>query len=141
MPIDQGKDDALAGYLSDELKAVNAHLPRGRKTLARLMNEAHPHVLLNDGSEHHFRKKELHFIAEMITKEEQSLLLLPMILEVQSEAGDIVIHTKEGIEAKVLSIIVEMPLVVRHDILRIFRSQVNILRSALKTTTQYVFRP
>jgi len=141
MPIDQGKDDALTGYLSDELKAVNAHLPRGRKTLARLMNEAHPYVLLNDGSEHHFRKKELHFIAEMITKEEQSLLLLPMILEVQSEAGDIVIHTKEGIEAKVLSIIVEMPLVVRHDILRIFKSQVNILRSALKTTTQYVFRP
>lgn len=141
MPIDQEKDEAINGYLSDELKAVNAHLPRGRKTLAQLMNETHPHVLLNDGCEHHFRRKELRCIAEMITVEEQSLLLLPMILEVQSEAGDIVIHTKGGIEAKVLSVIVGMPLVVRHNILRIYRSQVNMLRSALKTTTQYVFRP
>ena len=141
MPIDQGKDDAINGYLTDELKAVNAQLPRGRKALAQLMNEAHPHVLLNDGTEHHFRRKELRYIAEMITVEEQSLLLLPIILEVQSEAGDIVIHTKTGIEAKILSVLVGMPIVVRHNIVRIYRSQVNMLRSALKTTTQYVFRP
>ena len=141
MPIDQGKDEAIVGYLTDELKAVNAHLPRGRKTLAQLMDEAHPHVLLNDGTEHHFRRKELRFIAGIITQEEQSSLLLPMILEVQSQEGDIVIHTKGGIEAKVLSVILGMPLVVRHNILRIFRSQVNMLRSVLKTTTQYVFRP
>ena len=141
MPIDHGKDSAINGYLTDELKAVNAHLPRSRKTLARLMNEGHPHVLLNDGSEHHFRKKELRYLAEMITEDEQALLLLPIILEVQSETGDIVVHTKGGIEAKVLSVIVGMPLVVRRDILRIFKSQLGTLRSALKTTTQYVFRP
>jgi len=141
MPIDQEKDEAINGYLTDELKAVNAHLPRGRKTLAQLMNETHPHVLLNDGTEHHFRKTELRCLAEMITVEEQSLLLLPMILEVQSEAGDIVIHTKTGIEAQLLSIIIGMPIVVRHNIVRIYKSQVNTLRSALKTTTQYVFRP
>jgi len=141
MPIDQGKDEAINGYLTDELKAVNAHLPRSRKTLAQLMSETHPHVLLNDGSDHYFKRKELRGIAEMITDEEQSLLLLPMVLEVQSEAGDIVIHTKEGIEAKVLSVIVGMPIVVRHNIVRIYRSQVNLLRSALKTTTQYVFKP
>jgi len=141
MPIDQGKDAAIDGYLTNELKAVNAHLPRRRKTLAQLMNEEHPHVLLNDGTEHHFRKKELHRLAGMITEEEQSRLLLPMILEVQSEAGDIVVHTKEGIEAKVFSAIAGMPLVVRHDILRIFKSQVSTFRSELKTTTQYVFRP
>ena len=141
MPIDQGKDEAIDGYLTNELKAVNAHLPRRRKTLAQLMNEVRPHVLLNDGSEHHIRKKELRYIAEMITEEEQTLLLLPMILEVQSEAGDIVIHTKTGIEAKLISAIVGMPLVVSHDILRIFKAQVSTLRSSLKTTTQYVFRP
>jgi uncharacterized protein (UPF0216 family) len=141
MPTDQGKDEAIDGYLTNELKAVNAHLPRRRKTLAKLMNEAHPHVLLNDGTEHHFRKKELHRLAEMVTEEEQSLLLLPMILEVQSETGDIVVHTKEGIEAKVFSAIVGMPLVVTHNILRLFKAQVSTLRSALKTTTQYVFRP
>ncbi|HHO76890.1 MAG TPA: DUF61 family protein [Deltaproteobacteria bacterium] len=141
MPIDPAKDETINGYLTNGLKAVNAQLPRSRKTLSQLLTEANPHVLLNDGTEHHFRKKELHSIAQLITEDEQSRLLLPIILEVQSEAGDIVIHTKTTIETKMLSIIVGMPLEVHHHILRIFRPQVTVLRSALKTTTQYVFRP
>ncbi len=140
MRTDKERDEAIEGYLTDELKTVNAHLPRSRKTLAELMDEPYPYVLCNDGSEHHFRKKELRHLAELVSEEEQSLLLLPIILEVQSEQGDIVVHSKQGIEAKVLSAILDMPLVVRNMSLRIYRPQVQVLRSSLKTTTQYVFR-
>jgi uncharacterized protein (UPF0216 family) len=141
MPTDREPDEAIAGYLSDELKTVNAHLPRARKSLAELMKEAHPHVLCNDGHKHHFKKKELKYLCELLPEEDCPLLLLPIIMEVQSEQGDIVIHSKQGIEAKILAAIIGMTLLNEDNTIRMFKPQVNAVRSVLKTTTQYVFRP
>ncbi|MBN2299452.1 MAG: DUF61 family protein, partial [Deltaproteobacteria bacterium] len=113
--------------------------PRARRSLSELLNMSDPHVLCNDGTEHHFRKKELRYLSELIEEEEYDLLLLPIILEVRSEQGDIIIHSKHGIEAKLISSIIGMPLLFRDNSLKMFRSQINAVRSVLKTTTQYVF--
>ena len=139
MPTDKNPDETIEGYLIDELKTVNAHVPRKRRSLSELLNMQNPYVLCSDGTEHHFRKKELKYVSELIEKDEYELLLLPIILEVRSEHGDIMIHSKHGIEAKVISSIIGMPLLFSDNSLKVFRSQINAVRSVLKTTTQYVF--
>jgi len=139
MPTDNDPDKALEGYLIDELKTVNAHVPRKRRSLTMLLNMNDPHVLCSDGTEHHFRKKELTYLSEIIERDEYDLLLLPIILEVRSEHGDITIHSRHGIEAKVISAIIGMPLLFRDNSVRVFRSQINAVRSVLKTATQYAF--
>ena len=62
MPTDQFPDGVVAGYLKDEFKALNAQIPRKRKSLTELLKEKHPHVVCNDGSAHFFKKKELEYL-------------------------------------------------------------------------------
>lgn len=134
-------DRSMEGYLKDELKAVNAHLPRTRKSLAQLLAEHHPHVLCSDGGRHYFRRKELDYLGAIIPEKEYDMLLLPILLEVSPEAGEFLVHSKHGIETSVLSRAAGMTIECREGIIRMGRSQVSAIRSALETTTQYVFRP
>jgi uncharacterized protein (UPF0216 family) len=141
MRTDPPSDSLIGRYLQDDVKILNAHIPRKRKSLAELQEEEHPHVICNDGNAHYFRKRELDFLSQMVSAEEQGTLLLPIILEVTHDSGEIVIRTKEGTEAKILSNILNMPIVHRNNKIVIYRPQLSIVRKVLKTTTQYVFFP
>jgi uncharacterized protein (UPF0216 family) len=141
MHTDPPSDSLIGGYLRDDVRILNAHIPRKRKSLAQLHDEEHPHVICNDGNAHYFRKRELDFLSQMISTEEQRTLLLPIMLEVTHDSGEIIIRTKEGTEAKILSRILNMSIVHRNNKIIIYRPQLSIVRKVLKTSTQYVFFP
>jgi uncharacterized protein (UPF0216 family) len=142
MLTDPSSDDRISRYLKDEFKTFNAQLPRKRKVLADLLKEAHPHVVGHDGSAHFFRRKELESLSKLLDQEEErSSLWLPILLEVSLDQGGITIRSSEGVEAKIFSQILRMPVVHKENLITIFRPQLSLVRKVLKTTTQYVFVP
>ena len=132
-------DKILQESLKGELRLLNAHLPSQQKSLSDLSDEQYPHVLCNDGSTHLFKKKELAYLSGMLDTKEQQLLLLPMLIEVDPSQSEAAIICKQGIEEKVVSEVLGMPAVSRHGRVTIYKSQLGVLRKALKTTTQYIF--
>ena len=134
-------EKALREYLSDEFRVLNAHLPRSKKSLAVLLHEEHPLVECSDGSAHFFKKKELNYLAGLLTTDEQQLLTLPILLELTSGRNEVRILGNWDIEGKVVSEILRMPLTHEHEKMIIYKSQLGELRNALRTTTQYVFSP
>ena len=134
-------EKVLQRYLSDELKVVNAHLPRQRKSLCELLDEEYPQVICSGGGVQSFKKKELAYLAGLLNDEECRRLLLPMLIEVLPDQGEATVLSREGIEEKVISHILEMPLVRTERGIRIYRPQLSAVRQVLKTTTQYVLSP
>ena len=128
-------------YLFDEFRAINAHVPRRRKSLTVLLEENPPHIVCGDGSDHFFKKKELALLAGMLDREEAGELMLPMIIEVSSEGSEMTIPSPKGTEAKVLSNILGMKLSPTEGRVSIFKAQLGQIRKVLKTCTQYVFIP
>jgi uncharacterized protein (UPF0216 family) len=141
MLTDRSSDDWISRYLKDEFKTFNAQLPRKRKVLTELLKERDPHVIGHDGSAHFFRRKELEYLSKLLDREEAGSLWLPILLEVNLDQEGITIRSREGIEAKILSKILRMPVVHKEDLITIFRPQLSVVREVLKTTTQYVFVP
>jgi len=132
-------DRVFEDCLKNDLKTLNAHLPRRRKLLSELLEEKHPHVECGDGNTDFFKKKELEYLAGMLNDSEKQTLMLPIIIEVGSAEGNMTVKSKTGTEAKVFSKILDMPIPCTADIITIFRPQLNVLRKVLKTTTQYIF--
>jgi uncharacterized protein (UPF0216 family) len=141
MLTDPSSEDRISRYLKDEFKTFNAQLPRKRKVLTDLLKEAHPHVMGHDGSAHFFRRKELESLSKSLDQEEERSLWLPILLEVSLDQGGITIRSREGVEAKIFSQILRMPVVHKENLITIFRPQLSLVRKVLKTTTQYVFVP
>jgi uncharacterized protein (UPF0216 family) len=139
MRIDPDPDRVLESCLRGDTKALNAHLPRRRKTLRELLEEDRPHIECGDGSTHVFKKKELEYLEQMLDNKGKEALLLPIIIEVGSREDRLVVRSKTGTEAKIFSRILEMPIPCRSDTITIFKPQLQVLRRVLKTTTQYVF--
>jgi uncharacterized protein (UPF0216 family) len=139
MPSKTSPDKIIEGYLFDDVRVMNAQIPRERKSLEELLHEERPHVLCMDGNPHHFRKRELDNLSKMITDEEQHDLLLPILMEVAADRMEVVIRTRSGVEATVISAVLDMPVTVQDNKITIFRPQLQVIRKTLKTTTQYVF--
>jgi len=137
---EESSDRILEGYFSAEFRVLNAYLPRLHKSLAELLKEEHPSVLLNDGSAHFFKKKELQYLSTILTADEQELLKLPILIEIapgQNEIG--LLAGGQSIEAKVLSQVIGMLVVNDKGNVSMYKSQLSEIRSRLKTTTQYLF--
>ncbi len=139
MPTDPPSNGLIQGYLRDEFRVLNAQLPRRRKPLAKLLQEEHPYVMCNDGSAHFFKRKELEYLSQILSYDEQEALLLPIIMEVTVDQSGVTIISEEGTEAKVLSRVLDMTVAYEQEKITIFRSQLSLVRKTLKTTTQYVF--
>ncbi|MBN2688212.1 MAG: DUF61 family protein [Deltaproteobacteria bacterium] len=139
MPSKTSPDKIIEGYLFDDVRVMNAQIPRERKSLEELLHEERPHVLCMDGSPHHFRKRELDNLSRMMTDEERHDLLLPILMEVASDRVEVIIRTRSGADAKVISAVLNMPVTVQDNKITIFRPQLQVIRKTLKTTTQYVF--
>ena len=131
----------LQECLKGEFRVVNAHLPSKQKPLSDLLGEEYPHVLCRDGSTHLFSRKELKYLANLITADEQKALLLPMILEVNAGQGEVAIICLGEVEEKVISKILDMPVTPRQKKIVIYKPQLALVRKQLRTTTQYLFPP
>ena len=133
------QETALQRYLSNELKIVNAHLPRQRKSLSTLLTEEYPQVSCSDGSVQSFKTKELEYLASLLDEEDRWKLLLPILIEIVPGHNEAFIPCPSGAEARIISAILDMSPSLGEGKLRIYRPQINSLRRVLKTTTQYVF--
>lgn len=129
----------LQECLTSELRVVNAGLPRSQKRLSDLLSEEYPHTICNDGSTHSFKKRELEYLASILDTVEQDALLLPILIEVGADQAEASIICEGKAEEKVISRALDMPLTCEHRRIRIYRPQLALLRSKLKTTTAYVF--
>lgn len=129
----------LREALKDELRLLNAHLPRERKSLYNISQEEHPHIACSDGSTHIFKKKELRYLAGMLSVDEQKALLLPILIKIHAGYSEISVLDSGEAEKKVLSAILDMPLTVTADGITIYKQQLGVLRKKLRTTTQYIF--
>ena len=69
--------------LQREIFRVNFHLPRRRVALGELLDMKDPRVTLRDGSDHHFKRDELLYLASLLG-DESRLLKLPIILEIST---------------------------------------------------------
>ena len=134
-------DKLLQQCLDGELRIVNSGLVQEQKTLRVLLNETYPHVVSCDGNIYSFKKKELQYIASLITPEEEKELLLPLIIEIGNILSEAIILCQVGIELKVISKILGMTMVLKDNRIKIYRPQLNVLRNKAKTTTQYMFLP
>ena len=130
----------LQESLQDEFRVLNAYLPCELKSLSDLLQEEHPCVRCKDGSIHLFKKKELNYLRSITGSEEREALSLPILISVVSDS-EMAVLCRTAVEEKVVSKVLDMPIRPGQKKITIYRPQLNSLRKALKTTTQYVFTP
>lgn len=130
---------ALQNCLAGELRIVNAGLPQSQKRLSCLLTEEHPHVPCNDGSTHLFKRKELEYLASMLDAEEQAALQLPILIELGANQAEAAVICQTGTEQKVISEALGMTVACEQRRIRLYRPQLALLRSKLRTTTVYLF--
>ncbi len=141
MPSELPYQRMLQECLRGELRVLNAYLPCEQKSLSDLLDEEYPNVVCNDGSTHLFKRKELEYLASMLDTDEQEVLLLPMLIEVKPGQGEMAIICQGGVEEKVISKILDMPVTPKQKRIMIYKPQLALIRKPLKTTTQYHFSP
>lgn len=94
----------------------------------------------NDGTNHLLKRAELRFLAGLLDEDEQEQLLLPILIEMRGGETEAVALCPGDAELKVLSSVLSMRLhYERPGRVRLYRPQLSLLRSKLKTTTQYAF--
>ncbi len=131
----------LQECLKGELRIVNAGLPQSQERLSNLLNEKYPHAVCNDGSTHFFKRRELEYLASMISTDEQKALALPMVIELGANPDEAAVVCGGKVEEKVISKALNMPVTCQERRIRIYKPQLALLRRKLKTTTVYVFSP
>ncbi|MDD4873649.1 MAG: DUF61 family protein, partial [Dehalococcoidales bacterium] len=84
-------------------------------------------------------KKELTYLAGLVSTENQSRLFLPIIIQVGPGMDRIEVVCQSEIEVRLISDIIGMAVAAENYHIVIFAPQLAALRRQLKTTTQYVF--
>jgi hypothetical protein len=121
-----------------QLQLLNRHLPKSRRSLATLLDEATPCIDLKDGSEHCFKKEELKKLSELIPKRNWGRLPLPILIELGSSLyGRGTARISGRLECYVATKILEKDF--EGEELFIYRPELRKLRKVLPTTTQYMF--
>jgi len=73
--------------LRDEMRRLNAHLPKNRRTLKDLLKEDPPSVPTVDGGRIVMKKSELEELAESLPEEVRDRVKLPLVLLRRTELG------------------------------------------------------
>lgn len=131
------QEERIYERLRGELGILVSHLPRERKSLRRLLSEERPHVICNDGTAHHFKRRELEYLAGILGADEAEGLLLPILIELTPSSSEASIAIGSGAELKVVERILGMEPTIRGGRIILYRPQVAALRKALRTSTQY----
>lgn len=131
----------LQECVKGEFRIVNAGLPKAQERLSNLLNEKYPRVLCHDGSSHFFRKAELEYLASIIDSNEQNALALPILIELGPNQAEAAVVCEGKVEEKIVSKTLNMSVGCVERRIRIYKPQLALLRTKLKTTTVYVFSP
>ncbi len=124
--------------LSKQVRAMNRHLAKNRIDLESLLKEEKPEVILQDGSRHIFKEKELKKLARLLPKSMHRRLRLPIYMELSSgKYGSGTARVSGKLECEVVRKVLDKS--DDGDELFIYRPEVRKLRKELSTTTQYMF--
>jgi len=130
----------IKAYLSSELRLVNSGLPRSRKSLSELLDEAQPQIPCTDGSQQMVKRSELEYLSSLLDAPDRESLMLPILIEMTGDQSGAIVLCPGGAEQRVVSSVLGMHLEYeRPGQLRIYKPQLALLRRKLKTTTQYMF--
>lgn len=124
--------------LARQIRAMNRHLAVEKLSLADLLSQDKPRVMLRDGSVHHFQKEELEFLSSLLSERERKILRLPIYIELSSSRfGKGTARVCGRAEVKVISAIIgrESP----GDEIFVYKPEIKAIRKKLPTTTQYMF--
>lgn len=73
--------------LNNEIRKLNSHLPKKRKTLKELLNENRPSIMTIRGQESSIKKTELERLSRQVTVEEWEKVKLPFVLMRRLDLG------------------------------------------------------
>jgi uncharacterized protein (UPF0216 family) len=73
--------------IKEEIRKLNLHLPKNRKSLKELLSENDPYVEAVDGSKIFLKKRDLDSAAKIIPESHQNLLRLPIVIFRRMEMG------------------------------------------------------
>jgi len=131
----------LSEYLKGEMRVVNAHIPVQQKSLDDLIKEEYPGVVAKDGSTYLIKRKELNYLAGLLSPEEQKQLMLPLLIEVVPGENYTALIARGNIEKKVVEKVLGMPVRLEKGRIELVKPQLAVLRQNLRTATQYIFSP
>lgn len=77
----------VEAMLNDEMKRLNSHLPRKRKTLQELLREDRPSVSTLRGADSSFKKPELETLSRLVPQEATERIKLPFVFMRRLELG------------------------------------------------------
>ena len=80
-------DRFTSALLKDDLRKLNSHLPKQRRTLAELLRESSPSVGSVSGDQIRMKKSELEELARSLPATAQERVRLPLILLRRSDLG------------------------------------------------------
>jgi len=80
-------DRFTSTLLKDDLRRLNSHLPKERKTLAELLKETGPRVGSVSGDQIRMRKHELEELAQALPAAARERIRLPIILLTRTDLG------------------------------------------------------
>jgi len=80
-------DRVLDSWLKEDIKRLNTHLPKERRTLRKLLLEKEPSVEAVDGSRIVMRKRELEHLQNLVPKELHDELRLPFVFFRRMDLG------------------------------------------------------
>lgn len=120
-----------------ELARLNLHLPERRISLEEALSSKKAGVPTRDGGTHSFKRGELEFLAELLSKEDRDKLRLPILIALDPKLGRGAAKISGGAEVRVVSKILGKEESTGEML--IHRPEVAILRKKLPTTTQYLF--
>lgn len=80
-------DRFTGAVLKDDLRRLNSHLPKQRRTLAELLKEVAPSVKSVSGDQIKMRKSELEELAHSLPATAQERIRLPLILLRRTDLG------------------------------------------------------
>ncbi|ADT84652.1 DUF61 family protein [Thermococcus barophilus] len=125
--------------INKEIARINLHLPRARKSLAKLLNEDVPKVQLRDGSFHYFKKEELEYLQSLLDVEELEKLHLPIVLEITT-AWHGYFRVRGKVEVKVIEKVLGTYDILEEKVeVTLPRYLLPKIRRTLPTTTTYAF--
>lgn len=122
-------------FFREELRIVNKHLPRERRSLCELLEMKVPYVVTYDGSIHVIDPRELEHLSRISSRD--CSLNLPIIVEyIPEDQGIYVIRdpVAASIVAKIMGLPFSKPLFLH-------RSQVLDLRRILRTSSTILLSP
>lgn len=124
--------------IAKTVQSLNKHLPRERKSLCDLLSEERPSIQSKDGSTHRIRRDELEMIAELVPKDRQKKIYLPILIEICPEFGRGAAKIRGSMYCLLVMELLEKEWKGEDEII-IYRPDVSRLRKSLPTASQYAF--